>query len=336
MGVKIILKNAHFSDVIESVTNPVIDYSTGRFTTANPLDATIIDSTHEDNKKMVTITAGAGSSIYYTTNGSTPTSSSTLYTEPFEVNGGETIKAIAVLNGDYSDVVSYDTTNILLDVTKSITSNSSRTTSPDYNALTVQEGQINELCFVKAIYNVNIGYSTYRVNIYLDAGNANRIQPYPFSGNAAFVAGDNVVWFGTNSKTKTILISQPYMYGTSVYNAVGAQTLTCRHKLIKAVTTQIDTATGSGTSGTLFSDLDPTKQYGVKVVVTNATPSSGQSAINAMLRDKQGSAGAAGNIFMTANGTYMIPVFLDDSHKNITFNCYNGTCDLDCTLYELS
>ena len=42
-----------------------------------------------------TITAEAGSTIYYTTDGSTPTSDSTQYTEAFTVSDGQTVKAIA-------------------------------------------------------------------------------------------------------------------------------------------------------------------------------------------------------------------------------------------------
>ena len=47
------------------------------------------------NPITVTITAAAGASIYYTTNGTEPTNASIPYTEPFTVNTTTTVKAIA-------------------------------------------------------------------------------------------------------------------------------------------------------------------------------------------------------------------------------------------------
>ena len=56
----------------------------------------------------VTLASADGGTIYYTTDGSTPTSSSSVYSSAITVNGGETIKAIAVVNGVSSDVASYE------------------------------------------------------------------------------------------------------------------------------------------------------------------------------------------------------------------------------------
>lgn len=52
----------------------------------------------------ITITAEEGATIYYTTDGSEPTSESTLYENPFIIRQNTTVKAIAVLQGQSSAV----------------------------------------------------------------------------------------------------------------------------------------------------------------------------------------------------------------------------------------
>ena len=64
------------------------------------------------NSKFITIKAASGAVIYYTTDGSTPTTASTLYTSAFTIGSlavqstSYTINAIAVKNGMTSDVAS--------------------------------------------------------------------------------------------------------------------------------------------------------------------------------------------------------------------------------------
>ncbi len=83
--------------------NPYITNTGGQTITTNNTTVTIDDTT-----------AGADASIYYTTDGSTPSENNgTLYTTPFTLNipsGFITIKAIAILNGESSEVTSYTIT----------------------------------------------------------------------------------------------------------------------------------------------------------------------------------------------------------------------------------
>ena len=54
----------------------------------------------------VSISGPAGAEIHYTTDGSTPTAESTLYSEAFTLNDTATVKAIAIKDGESSEVAS--------------------------------------------------------------------------------------------------------------------------------------------------------------------------------------------------------------------------------------
>ena len=55
---------------------------------------------------QVSIQAEQGAEIRYTTDGSTPTAESTLYSEPFTLSDTATVKAIAIMGGQASEVAS--------------------------------------------------------------------------------------------------------------------------------------------------------------------------------------------------------------------------------------
>jgi hypothetical protein len=55
---------------------------------------------------QVTLTEPEGARAYYTTDGSTPTAESTLYTEPFTLSATTTVKAVAIKDGVSSSVAS--------------------------------------------------------------------------------------------------------------------------------------------------------------------------------------------------------------------------------------
>jgi hypothetical protein len=72
------------------VATPVFTPASGTYTSAQSV--AISDTT-------------SGASIFYTTNGSTPTTSSTLYTGPITVSATETLKALAAASGDTNSAV---------------------------------------------------------------------------------------------------------------------------------------------------------------------------------------------------------------------------------------
>ena len=65
---------------------------------------TISGATPFSETTQVTITGPEDARVYYTTDGSTPTSESTLYSEPFTLSATTTVKAIAINDGNASSV----------------------------------------------------------------------------------------------------------------------------------------------------------------------------------------------------------------------------------------
>ncbi len=72
----------------------------------------VITETYSDNKTIVSIASGnKAAKIYYTTDGTEPTTESTLYTEPIAVTEAITLNAIAVADGyDASDIATLNIT----------------------------------------------------------------------------------------------------------------------------------------------------------------------------------------------------------------------------------
>ena len=112
-------------------------FSPGAGTYSGTQTVTISDSTH-------------GASIYYTTNGSTPTTSSTQYTSPIQVSTSETVKAIATASGyNQSSVGSAAYTINPITPTISVSSSGSPSTyggSVTFTA-TVTSGDTNTVTF---------------------------------------------------------------------------------------------------------------------------------------------------------------------------------------------
>jgi len=71
-----------------------------------PAAPTISGKTSFSDSTTVSLSGPDGADIYYTLDGSTPTSESTMYTEEFGLSETTTVKAIAIKDGQSSQVVS--------------------------------------------------------------------------------------------------------------------------------------------------------------------------------------------------------------------------------------
>lgn len=127
-----------------SVTAPIITPGTGIYTEA----------------QTVTITAGTGATIYYTTDGSAPTSSSTEYTGSFTVNKTTTIKAIAYEGGVASSIT---TAQISFYVQRPVISPADGSSFSDDYTVTITSPQGNTIYYLlldQKIYENEFGYPT--------------------------------------------------------------------------------------------------------------------------------------------------------------------------------
>lgn len=106
-------------DMNQAALTPAVSATTTFTVTMPVLNAPVItaagDEASGDNtfyfNATVSMTAANDAAIYYTTDGTAPTDSSTLYTTPFQVTATSTVKAIAVkANWQTSDVATLDVT----------------------------------------------------------------------------------------------------------------------------------------------------------------------------------------------------------------------------------
>ena len=71
-----------------------------------PAAPTISGKTSFSDSTTVSLSGPDGADIYYTLDGSTPTSESTMYSEEFGLSDTTTVKAVAIKDGQSSEVVS--------------------------------------------------------------------------------------------------------------------------------------------------------------------------------------------------------------------------------------
>jgi hypothetical protein len=101
------------------------------------------------SQQTVTISSTPGATIYYTTNGATPTTSSTPYTGPITVSSSETINAIATASGYMTSAVGTATYTINTGTTGSYT------LAANPNAMSIAPGATGSTVLTLATTNYN-------------------------------------------------------------------------------------------------------------------------------------------------------------------------------------
>jgi RHS repeat-associated protein len=222
--------------------------STATYIVGNSPAFSPVPGTYSNAQTISISSSDFGAAIYYTTNGTTPTTSSTLYTGPIGVSSTETIKAIAVLGAATSSV---STAAYTINATSQKSSTATITVggseqSGDANNITVSFNGFKE--------TVNYGPFSTPTSI-ASAFGAKFSNDYVPGGLYAHASGNviTIVWLGTTpfgtldvegSTTSFQLTSSGFASQGSTLVDVGTVTLTVGG-VVAAQTNYGDGATAS-------------------------------------------------------------------------------------------
>lgn len=156
----------------------------------------VVAGTYTSTQSVEITCATTGAMIYYTTDGTTPTHESMLYTGAFNVEQTTTIKAIAYLNGEASNVA----TAIYTLLNRTIAQAQSGATDTEVYV----EGTVMAVCSTGAVIGDTTGYILlYNVNHNLSVGDVVSIQGVlgNYGGFKQFTSSATVVVTGSTQVT---------------------------------------------------------------------------------------------------------------------------------------
>lgn len=164
------------------------------------------------DKTTVTITAGEGADIYYTVDGSDPTTSSTKYSAPFDLTETTTVKALAAKGGKTSDVVSKTFTKKAKLTLEGDGTETNPYTVKDALAIIKADEQTKDSVFVigyvKADATFDSKHSDCNFNLVYDTNGTDEIYAYAIKDeNGAAFKDASKLKAGTKVMIKTVLTS---------------------------------------------------------------------------------------------------------------------------------
>ena len=171
------------------------DVATATFTIATPCATptfSVAAGTYTSDQSVSLSCATADATIYYTTNGDTPTSSSTAYSSAITVNKSMTIKAIAVKDG----MANSDVASAIYTINKPINDETFTFSTMGYSngaAVTTIDGEACTLTFAKATgsndptyYDTGTGVRMYNNNTLTISSATKTIQSIEFTFDGSY------------------------------------------------------------------------------------------------------------------------------------------------------
>jgi hypothetical protein len=131
----------------------------------------------QSGSKITLTSASSGAEIFYTTDGSTPTSASTKYTEPITITANTTIKAIARANGCTDSAVATFTYKLGTVYTVTASAGSGGSISPSGSTSVVQTGSLT--------YKITASGGFAVSDVLVDGKSVGRVSSYTFSNVSA-------------------------------------------------------------------------------------------------------------------------------------------------------